>query len=357
MKAAALVLVLLGAQEGGGRWTKLADPPPDPAGREMSPGMMGAWVWVPDLKSFLLYGGRSPAFSNALWSFDPSARTWKELVACDRLQGGAVRRPGEIPWSAERPAPGSDFGAVYDPGSKSVWMAGGWRYSGVADWGGARFGTWRYAAGAFSPGPEPGPEGQVKLVLDPKGHRAIASPRAERGRVSTWVLSLETGRWEKRESAAGPRPSGHPALAFDERAGVAVLFDDWGQTWTYDPSKDAWRDMKPEKAPPHRRHAASWYDPQAGRVFIHGGITQDYPPGKYEPGREDYVSFYTNEWGKQYADVWSYDAGANEWREEKSEGPPAPSKRPIFRDLACWVPELKAAVFYDGTVGVWAYRR
>src|SRR5262249_7859444 len=66
-------------------WEKLADPPKDVAGRECSPGMDGAWVYVPQWKGFLLYGGCSPTYSNEGWFFDPDKKLWTMLWAHDHL--------------------------------------------------------------------------------------------------------------------------------------------------------------------------------------------------------------------------------------------------------------------------------
>src|SRR5207253_8737545 len=59
-----------------GTWEKLADVPKDVAGRECPPGMDGVWVYVPEWKGFLLYGGISPTYSNEGWFFDPDKREW-----------------------------------------------------------------------------------------------------------------------------------------------------------------------------------------------------------------------------------------------------------------------------------------
>src|SRR5215475_534095 len=68
-----------------GTWEKLAVPPRDVAGRECSPGMDGAWVYVPQWQGFLLYGGCSPTYSNEGWFFDPDKKEWTMLWAHDVL--------------------------------------------------------------------------------------------------------------------------------------------------------------------------------------------------------------------------------------------------------------------------------
>ena len=68
-----------------GAWRKLADPPKDLLGRESPPGLDGAWVYVPEWRGFLLYGGRSPAHSNQGWFFDPDKGEWTALWADDQI--------------------------------------------------------------------------------------------------------------------------------------------------------------------------------------------------------------------------------------------------------------------------------
>src|SRR5262245_7615462 len=66
-------------------WEKVADPPKDVAGRESPPGTDGAWVYVPEWKGFLLYGGSSPTYSNEGWFFDPDKKAWTLLWPHDAL--------------------------------------------------------------------------------------------------------------------------------------------------------------------------------------------------------------------------------------------------------------------------------
>jgi hypothetical protein len=69
-------------------------------------------------------------------------------------------------------------------------------------------------------------------------------------------------------------------LAFDEQAGIAVLFggidpDDnpLGDTWLFDGS--SWREVR-GMAPPARRYAALAYDPDLKGCLLHGGSEDDH---------------------------------------------------------------------------------
>ena len=48
-------------------------------------GTDGAWVYVPEWKGFLLYGGSSPTYSNEGWFFDPDKKEWTLLWPHDAL--------------------------------------------------------------------------------------------------------------------------------------------------------------------------------------------------------------------------------------------------------------------------------
>jgi len=114
-----------------GTWEKLADPPKDVAGRESPAGTDGAWVYVPEWKGFLLYGGSSPTYSNEGWFFDPDRKAWTLLWPHDALtrdradQPWRVLLPRDIVWSLDRPGPARMHGVGYDSHKKQVVFFGG----------------------------------------------------------------------------------------------------------------------------------------------------------------------------------------------------------------------------------------
>ncbi len=125
-------------------WVKLADPPADLVGRECPPGMDGVWVYVPQWRGFLLYGGFSPSYTNEGWFFDPDRAKWTLLWADDSLAkdqaSGAVRvlLPRQIAWTPDRPGRQTSGRAVGpQPSGSAASSRGVWPSSSVASSPGA----------------------------------------------------------------------------------------------------------------------------------------------------------------------------------------------------------------------------
>jgi hypothetical protein len=95
----------------------------------------------------------------------------------------------------------------------------------------------------------------------------------------TWTYSGR--RWRRvRSGAAAPSPRCGHCLAYDEQAGVAVLFggikpDDTplGDTWLFDGV--SWKGVN-GPSPPARRYAAFAYDPDLNGCLLHGGAEDDH---------------------------------------------------------------------------------
>src|SRR5262245_6674554 len=91
----------------------------------------------------------------------------------------------------------------------------------------------------------------------------------------TW--EWDEDRWS-RASVPGPSPRNGPAMAYDKRCGVVVLFGgdraglELGDTWTWDGS--AWRRVA-TAGPSPRSLARAEYDPGLGRIVLFGGIADD----------------------------------------------------------------------------------
>ena len=95
----------------------------------------------------------------------------------------------------------------------------------------------------------------------------------------TWIY--HDGRWTswRRWFAVQPSPRCGHAMAFDETAGVTVLFGGitprdapLGDTWLFNGS--SWKQVEGE-GPPPRRYAALGYDPQLHGCVLHGGSQDD----------------------------------------------------------------------------------
>jgi hypothetical protein len=98
--------------------------------------------------------------------------------------------------------------------------------------------------------------------------------------ADTWLY--RGGRWRKLRFLPWRRPGGRcgHAMAFDESAGVTVLFGGvgWldrslGDTWVFDGR--AWSRLG-GPGPAARRYAALAYDPTLGGCVLHGGSVDDH---------------------------------------------------------------------------------
>src|SRR5262245_2754276 len=179
------------------KWERLADPPKDVAGRESPPGTDGAWVYVPEWKGFLLYGGSSPTYSNEGWFFDPDRKEWALLWPHDALTREApdkpwrVSLPRDLVWSLDRPGPARMYGIVHDAHRKQVVLFGGhpsvdhsrhWgrdpRLTREAWLGSAKLGTWTLdpTTGKFRHLTDDGPSGITRGVYDSANRLIVAMP-------------------------------------------------------------------------------------------------------------------------------------------------------------------------------------
>src|SRR6266542_2683706 len=90
----------------------------------------------------------------------------------------------------------------------------------------------------------------------------------------TWVYAAR--RWRRVQSGGkAPSPRAGHCMAFDEQAGVAVLFgginpndSPLGDTWLFDGT--SWKKVNGTD-PPARRYAAVAYDPELKGCLLHGG--------------------------------------------------------------------------------------
>lgn len=94
----------------------------------------------------------------------------------------------------------------------------------------------------------------------------------------TWLYSA--GEWQRsRTGGVAPSPRCGHSMAYDEQAGVAVLFggidafdNPLGDTWIFDGRH--WERVS-GAAPPARRYAAFAYDPDLKGCLLHGGAVDD----------------------------------------------------------------------------------
>ncbi len=87
----------------------------------------------------------------------------------------------------------------------------------------------------------------------------------------------QLGNWTNLGARPVARAGGK--MVYDERNGVMVLFGGFNRdgklndTWTYNLSTNAWREMRPPTAPLARTYHLMAYDSSRGLVVLYGGVT------------------------------------------------------------------------------------
>jgi hypothetical protein len=196
------------------------------------------------------------------------------------------------------PGPRSRHGLVYDRSAKAAVLFGGI----VWDAGGRlRSDTWelqgRQWTRVATPEAPPARHRGAMVYLANRGESLLFGGQGRTGAMfgDTWTYS--GCRWlQKRLGRATPSPRCGHCLAYDEQAGVAVLFGGiepgdkpLGDTWLFDGA--SWTRV-PGVAPPARRYAAFAYAPDLGGCLLHGGAEDDH--GRRTFG--DAWLFHANGW-------------------------------------------------------------
>lgn len=181
------------------------------------------------------------------------------------------------------PGPRSRHGLVHDPVRRATVLFGGviWRGNGTL-----RSDTWELRDGDWTRvdcPTRPPARHRGAMVFDARrGNAVLFGGQGSWGNFhrDTWIYAA--GRWDRwRPGWWAARPSaraGH-SMAYDEAAGVVVLFGGIGRfdralgdTWLFDGG--AWRPVS-GPAPSPRRYAAFAYDPTLGGCVLHGGAEDD----------------------------------------------------------------------------------
>jgi hypothetical protein len=345
-------------------WEKLADPPKDIAGRECSPGMDGAWTYVPQWQGFLLFGGCSPTYSNEGWFFDPDKREWTLLWAHDALafdtasKKWQVLMPRDLTWSLDRPGPARGQGAIAI--GDAVYLFGGfpeieWKIDGRhrrSDFFGAtKLGTWMLSPGTgkFEYLGDDGPKGMVRAVYDSANSLIVTAPSLVNKEPVLHVLSPKTNHWNVRKITGGPQATDPPCWAYDSRIKKCVYWSVEGKTWSYDAGNDQWKELRSAQAPPPRHHAGMCFDEASGRTILHGGVA--FPK---DVRKQRAHAFWPDAGGVAIDDTWAYDSVKNEWLELKPAR--SPLKIHSARDMIAYDKDRQVPVLYDVASGVWAWR-
>lgn len=120
---------------------------------------------------------------------------------------------------------------------------------------------------------------------------------------NVWAYTPTTDSWASRgEVEAGVTST----AAYDTESGKAVMLNDEGETWTYDPAADEWEQMSPATAPSPRCGEGMAYDEQSDLIILFAGFA------------------CTSVVDPHHDDTWSYDLNTDTWQEmSPSQSPPA----------------------------------
>ncbi len=217
------------------------------------------------------------------------------------------REPSAVGWEViapgpPAPGPRNRHGLVYDRRAKVAVLFGGvvWKPRATL-----QSDTWELGDGVWSLVAQgsvaPRARHRGAMVYDDRrGRSVLFGGESSQGELlaDTWTYADQVWQpWaaKRRDQRPGPR-AGH-CMAFDEAAGLTVLFggvehgqNSLGDTWLFDGTE--WTEVK-GSAPPPRRYAALAYDPDLKGCLLHGGSDD-------ETGR------------RGFGDAWLYRDGG--WR-------------------------------------------
>jgi hypothetical protein len=171
----------------------------------------------------------------------------------------------------------SRHGLVYDRSAKAAVLFGGvvWtpEWSLHADTWELHGRKWSRIRTAEAP---PARHRGAMVYLDNRGQTLLFGGQDQTNEFlgDTWTYSAR--RWQRvKPGTVTPPPRCGHCMAYDEQAGVAVLFggldarmNSLGDTWVFDGT--SWREVR-ASAPPARRYAALAYDFELKGCLLHGG--------------------------------------------------------------------------------------
>jgi hypothetical protein len=135
-------------------------------------------------------------------------------------------------------------------------------------------------------------------------HQVAVLFGGEGNQEGTVVYDPYTNTFTKMNPNVQPAFRSGGNMVYDEARKVHILFgtqfDDDPRTWTYDLSKNEWRDMKPKNQPPTDRNDAVLAYDRNGKVVVALVRVIDKTAGK--------------EVTAGHLETWAYDAGKNDWK-------------------------------------------
>lgn len=262
----------------------------------------------PDTNKIVLFGGFANGSHLAdTWVFSTETRQWYQVE------------------SAASPSPRAATTLVYEPLHQRLILFGGFGlgHSLVTN------DTWAFDTksnswvdlNAKNP---PSERASYGLATDSKrGSIVMFGGFTERGYFSDiWAYDPEQNSWQEVKTSGDVPPArGAMGFVYDEANDIFVMYGGFsergffGDTWTFDPKTNSWREMAPENHPPPVRTRMIYHDMEGQSIFFGGDVI--YPETE-EAAVEPYNS------------VWAYDYQANTWQELMPKASDSlPSKRSL----------------------------
>ena len=214
----------------------------------------------------LVFGGSNlKSVLNDTWAYDPAANAWRDLS------------PSGTP-----PPARSGQSMVCDSGTGQVIMFGG------SDDNGFFNDTWAYDPSKntwtnLSPsGPLPPPRSAQSMVYDStSGHVIMFGGTNDQGDLNDiWAYDPAANAWRDLSPSGTVPPACSSCLMnYNPTSGQLIMFGGWAgdqvlyDTWSYDPRRNTWTNLKPPGDTPIDNHAEMVYDSSAGVALTLDGIS------------------------------------------------------------------------------------
>jgi HEAT repeat protein len=288
-------------------------------------GEMG-WNHDPANHLFFRQGGCTGPYNNEVTVFDLGTEQFVQRRPIELMAG----------WGDGRPGNGCSVGRTWDPWLKAAWIrhgiGGTGNQLGMVDYfartPAARFAAYdlatdRFRAAAYHEATYGEPATRLACAWKPGLVLPVKFTHPNHKTKDFWALDVKAAdpfadaAWKNLTNADGDYPRNYPGSAYtiaavDQDAGLLVLylppFDTRpAETWSYDPAKNVWKEMKPKVQPPGVPGAGLVYDPFHKVLLFQSG-----KKATQFGGPDDSVT-------------WTYDVRTNTWTDLTAKnGPGSP---------------------------------